>query len=160
MSQTTYSADPSKAFPGMVDAGPTDSLSRANGQGAEMDFGLAVSPDAVNGDTQFEEYDGSTVLGVLRHEHQLAEAGVSSVASLAEASVLTKGRVWVKIEETIAVGDPVFVRSAAGGGGSEIGAFRNDADTATAIELTSGARWVQGGTAAEGVALLELNLPA
>lgn len=45
--------------------------------------------------------------------------------------VLVRGRAWVATEEALAFGDTLFARFAAGTA-STLGAFRNDADTATA----------------------------
>ncbi len=73
------------------------------------------------------------------------------------ASLVRKGRVWVVVEEAVAVGDDVYFRHTAGGGGSELGAFRNDADTASCDQLTQ-ANWLVGSSGA-GVALLEVNIP-
>lgn len=44
--------------------------------------------------------------------------------------VLIRGRAWVATEEALAFGDTLFARFAAGTA-STLGAFRNDADTAT-----------------------------
>lgn len=44
--------------------------------------------------------------------------------------VMRRGRVWIATEETLAFGDVLFARFAAGTG-TQLGAFRNDADTAT-----------------------------
>lgn len=51
--------------------------------------------------------------------------------------ILSAGRIWVLCDAaaTIAVGDAAFVRFAAGAGGSVLGTFREDADTATAVAL-------------------------
>ncbi len=60
---------------------------------------------------------------------------------------LTAGGIWVYSEEAIADGDPVYCRVVAGAGGSVLGAFRNDADTASAI-LIPGAVFCRDTTAA------------
>ncbi len=54
--------------------------------------------------------------------------------------VLEQGGIWVYSEEAIADRDPVFVRVAAGAGGSVLGAFRNDADSGSCVQVT-GARF-------------------
>ena len=73
--------------------------------------------------------------------------------------VMNKGRIWVAIEEDIAITDDVYFRHTSGGAGTKLGIFRSDADTARADQITN-ARWVKGGTAAEGIALLELDVLA
>lgn len=45
--------------------------------------------------------------------------------------VMKRGRVWIASEEALAFGDTLFVRFATGTG-TQKGAFRNDADTASA----------------------------
>ena len=49
--------------------------------------------------------------------------------------VLTAGGIWVFTEEAVVEGDPVYVRVASGAGGSVLGAFRNDADTASCVQI-------------------------
>jgi hypothetical protein len=53
---------------------------------------------------------------------------------------LYSGGIWCFTEEAVSDGDPVYVRIAAGAGGSALGAFRNDADTASCV-LVVGARF-------------------
>lgn len=73
--------------------------------------------------------------------------------------VMTKGRVWVTVEGAVTNGAAAFVRFAAGGGGSILGLFRADADTATAVAIPNGAGIFRTATSGAGLALLELNLP-
>lgn len=55
---------------------------------------------------------------------------------------LTTGAIWVYSEQAVLDRDPVFVRIAAGAGGTQLGAFRKDADSGSAIAVT-GARFVR-----------------
>lgn len=71
-------------------------------------------------------------------------------------NIVTKGRVWMITEGAPTVGAPVFIRFASGGGGTQLGSARIDADTATAVALSSG---VFRSVATNGVALVEINLP-
>lgn len=48
-------------------------------------------------------------------------------------SLLNEGGIWVFTEEAVSDRDPVYVRVASGAGGSVLGAFRNDADTASCV---------------------------
>jgi len=164
MSQTAYSVDPGLAFRGMLGDPNDDSFAipLANGAAAAQGFGIMVRRDATNPEDQFDVFSatGQAPVGVLVHtqaQQNPALAGSLGVDLLEMASVLRRGRIWVRVEEAVAVGDPVFFRHTAGGGGSEIGAFRNDADTASCDQVTAAA-WLQG-SAAAGVALLELNIP-
>lgn len=47
--------------------------------------------------------------------------------------VLSMGAIWVFTEVAVADQDPLYVRVAAGAGGSVLGAFRNDSDSSTAV---------------------------
>jgi hypothetical protein len=163
MSQTAYAVDPALAFRGML-ADPNDdkfAIPMANGAAAAQGFGIMVRRDASNLEDQFDIFSatGQTPLGVLVHTQAQQDpslAGVGGVALLEMASVLRRGRIWVVVEEAIAVGDDVYFRHTTGTG-TEIGAFRNDADTASCDQITN-AEWLQG-SAAAGVALLEINVP-
>jgi hypothetical protein len=58
----------------------------------------------------------------------------------ATVPVLAAGRIWVRTEDACTERGPVYVRIAASGANTQIGAFRSDADTATAV-LVPNARW-------------------
>lgn len=124
-------------------------------------FGRMVSRDGVSEDKIVAPAGAaSNRVGVVVSTHSLPsnEGGDDPhYAAQDSVMVMNKGRIYVAIEEDIAVGDDVYFRHTAGGGGTKLGAFRNDADTATADQLTN-ARWIKGGTAAEGIALLELDV--
>lgn len=51
--------------------------------------------------------------------------------------VMEVGAICIYSEEAVADGDPVYVRVAAGAGGSTLGAYRNDADSGSCV-LTTG----------------------
>ena len=164
MSQTAYSVDPALAFRGMLGDPNDDSFAipLANGAAAAVGFGIAVRRDVTNPEDQFDIFNatGQDCVGILVHtqaQENPALTGDLGVDLLEVASVLRRGRIWVRVEEAVSVGDPVFFRHTAGAGGSEIGAFRNDADTASCDQL-AGAAWLQGSSGA-GVALLEVNIP-
>lgn len=72
--------------------------------------------------------------------------------------VLAHGEVWVVCEEAMAVTEDVYVRRAVGAGGSQLGAVRDDADTASCTLLPN-VRVVTASTGA-GVCKLRINLPA
>ena len=64
---------------------------------------------------------------------QSREGGVDWPA-LRPTPVLRRGRIWVLAEGAVARYTPAFVRFATGAGGTELGSFRGDADTATAAQ--------------------------
>jgi len=163
MPQTTYNTDPAVGFRGML-ADPNDDafiITLANGAAAAVGFGIMVKRDATNPESQFDIFSatGQDPVGILVHTHCQQDpslAGALGVALLETAGVVRRGRIWVVTEEAIAVTDDVYFRHTSGTG-TEIGAFRNDADTASCDQITN-AQWLRG-CAAAGVALLEINLP-
>jgi len=67
-----------------------------------------------------------------------------------------KGRFWVLSESDVTDGAPVFIRFATGAGGSQKGAFRKDADTATAAQLPGAV--YRGTYAVAGFVVVEMDL--
>jgi hypothetical protein len=66
--------------------------------------------------------------------------------------VLDEGSIWCVTETAVTDRDPVYVRVAAGAGGSQLGALRNDADSASAI-LIPNARFLQDCSAGKAPAI-------
>lgn len=80
-----------------------------------------------------------------------------------QVPVLRKGKVWVLVEEAVTPASSVFVRHAAGTGGTAakpLGGFRASADSNTSATLVSidVARYLTSASA-DGLALLAINLP-
>ncbi len=80
-------------------------------------------------------------------------------------STLTRGPVYVQPEVAVKVGDPVYVRFAAGANGIQPGAFGNTDDSGTCVQVTR-ARWLDpiagattNGIPSGAVGLLEISLP-
>jgi hypothetical protein len=102
-------------------------------------------------------------LGVSIHEqateNALASSGAAEVGYRTQStmSLLRKGLIWVQVEDAVVPGGEVFVRFVAGAGGTQLGAFRSDADTASAGALPN-ARY-KSGASAGGLAQLDINLP-
>lgn len=70
--------------------------------------------------------------------------------------VLNKGRIYVKVEETVAPGDDVRVRVVAAG--AEVkGAFRKTADATDCVKINKFAKWIRGASAG-GLAVLEIDM--
>lgn len=64
---------------------------------------------------------------------QTREGGVDWPA-LRPTPVMRRGRIWVTAESAVTRWTVPFVRYAAGAGGTELGSFRGDADTASAAQ--------------------------
>lgn len=161
--QTSYSYAPATAFAGLLaDDGVRDVLSRVNPVDA-IPFGcavvLGVDPDndcklpAAAADIT----TAANALGIA-FSTQAIESSASGVAQYpvkSSVNVLRKGRVWVQVEEAVTPASPVFVRYASGAGGTQKGAFRASADTATAAQWAN-ARYVTSAGIA-GFAQVEID---
>jgi hypothetical protein len=96
------------------------------------------------------------------YSQQANPLAVNATAYLASetVNVLRKGRVWVRVEEAIALGNTVFMRINTGTGAQK-GAFRNDADSGTCVEVAALTFIGPSQTAPDGtlVAPVEINQP-
>lgn len=162
MSQTSYSINTDAAYAGQLgDVGPHD-IGSGTDLSETVPFGLAVVQGTKDGEVHLPASSGDVTgkfLGVSVAQ-QVNENLVGTGGSYLQnkpLSYLKKGRIWVKVEETVTNASPVFVRFASGGGGSQLGSFRASADTATAVQLPT-AKYLTG-AAAGFFALLDLNFP-
>lgn len=161
--QTSVASTPAVAIEGM-------------GKGdANVEHTISLEVDANNGrlvvmgtadgrgklPTAAVEITGGKALGVTRYQPMRMvnwPAGVSvPFPNGSTAPLIRRGLVWVKVEEAVAQGDPVFVRHASGAGGTALGAFRKSADTTTAAQLPGAV--YRTSASANGLALVEVNLP-
>lgn len=104
-------------------------------------------------------YEAEAFVGVavLDHAHEQTLAGVAQYKQYDAVSVMTRGRIYVYVEQAVAVGDPVYLRTTQGGDADELpGQFRMDADGGDAMLLDK-VRWLKGASA-DGFAVLELNI--
>lgn len=160
--QLVYNEVADDGFAGLLgDAGEGQFLiSRAFEGVAAIAFGLGVIY-GTDPDKQFDRFSGAgTLAGILAHKQNRSQPALATTLGIVQtetASLVRNGRIWVVTEEPIVVGDAVFVRHTTGGGGTQIGAFRNDADTATAQSVPE-ASWLKSGSTT-GIALLQINLP-
>lgn len=72
-------------------------------------------------------------------------------------SMLSKGRVYVEVEDTLDSDDDVYVRFYPNSTRTQLGAFRSDSDSGTALACAD-CVWRKG-AAAGGLAVLEINKP-
>lgn len=143
--------------------GPCDVRSRLNAS-AKSYFGRLVLRDSGSGEDHVAHpagalaaVNGTVIDGIISSTHTLEsqkDGDEPNYPAKETLNVVRKGYIWVAIDQDVAVGDPVFVRHTGGGEGK----FRMDADTANAQDISAVAKWEKGGTAAEGIALLEINL--
>lgn len=159
MSQTSYTETHAVAFAGMkVDGSPATQDSLVNGEAsAEIPFGAAVTKGTTDTNALLPDASNDVVIGIAMHSqsHGKAELGTTGIKPKVTFSVITKGRVWVKVEEAVVKGDLAYVRYASGAGGSQKGSFRKSADTSTALQLKGG-RYLTSASA-NGMAQLEFD---
>lgn len=159
--QLTYPAGMEPGFPGMkLDL--TDDYVRSHHNAevtAEVPFGVFVAQGTHPEAAVLPDAATDVLIGVVLHSHtydpgfQLGEVGVKPKNTL---NVLSRGTVWVRTESAVVVGARAFVRFANGAGGTQKGAVRGDADTATAVEVR-GARFLSSATAG-GMVQLEVDM--
>lgn len=161
--QTSVSFDPSVAIEGMVSR-YSDVQTRDRACEAGINNGLFVCMGANERTCKAPASAGDVAKGIGITPYRATQmpgwppGGTATHYQAGETiGAISQGRVWVKVEEIVAIGDPVFVRHASGAGGTVLGSFRKSADTATATQLT-GAIYLTAAAAA-GLALVEINLP-
>lgn len=158
MVQTSYSIDQAVAVEGLLgDLSPKQCRSYSATQ--VLPFGRLVSLSGTAGlEAKLPAASAdvtATALGVTVFSHDQVN-GQGGYPVDAVANVLRKGTIYVLVEEAVNAEDPVFVRFAAGAGGTNLGAFRKSADTATAVALP-GAKYLTS-AAADGLALIDLSI--
>ncbi len=161
MSQTAYTVTAPQDIPGLLGDPNSDAHIRSffNEEATAMEPGLAVEQGTLGNEILRPAGVGGDFVGITVWEHQedrnLA-ADESIPANGGRANVLSKGRIWVQVEEAIALADSVFYRHTAEGGNTELGRFRTDADgvaevstlTPTAVnDATYAVRVIIAGTA-------------
>ena len=180
MPQTTHAIEMPVARAGLVaDSGIVqDTISRLaeDAAGAHAGTFLVPGTDAENQavvPTSAAEITDGDWLGVVMYDASVnpptsaaAIAADNEFDTEAMLPIVQKGRVWVLCDPgaTIVANSPAFVRFAAGAGGTKLGAFREDADTATAAALPNGVfrsshRDVNFDGFTQRIALLEISLP-
>jgi hypothetical protein len=165
--QTTYGFDYPVGFEGqLADINGYQMVTGVLEGAVNIPFGVGLKKGAASDDGYLlPTLVGDLIEGISVHSHSRDNLGFAALAP-ADAgvkpaqnfNVLRKGSVYVKVEEAVAAHDVVFVRYAAGAGGTQLGAFRKSADTATAAQL-KGARYLTGALAG-GIAKVSFDANA
>jgi len=159
MSQTDYPTKMPIAFAGMLADDQThDTVSRTNVSGAAIPFGVAVERVA-DGTVQLPNASGDSIVGLTQHSHAQRN-GASGVPGAAigngdVCNVMRQGVMWVQTEGAVTQGGSVFVRHAANGGNTQLGALTGT-DDSPFPRLLANARWLTSTTGA-GLAQVELR---
>ena len=131
-----------------------------------LPFGVFVCHD-VDGDnkamlpTVATDVTGIKARGIVLHSQNVEQALSPSTnvgyKPQSVMSVMTKGRVYVRVEENVTPSSAVYVRYAPNGVNTQLGAIRASADSSSAAAYAS-ARFLTTALAGE-VAVLEINQP-
>ena len=154
--QTTFAADPAIGMPGRIyDSGTFHDIVTLKAQEA-LPFGTVVR---INGEyCELPDNSGEVTgnqLGVVVADASSAAADNGYPANHPCVAVLKTGRIWAASETALANDARPFVRFAVGTA-SQQGAIRNDADTASAVQVAQGIK-VYCGNAAAGLVVRELG---
>lgn len=159
MPVTSYPTTPSAAFAGqIIDEAPRHIVSAINKQGSAIPFGVAVKKGTNEDEAVLPTATGDVLAGIAVHSHDvntIGSSGWAATAGIPDAdrfNLLKVGVVAVKVEEAVVQGDKAFVRFASGAGGTQLGAWRKSADTATA-RAVNGAYFLKGGASGDIVPL-------
>lgn len=164
--QTSYGQKPAVGFPGMVaDSGDRHVKSRVN-PSVVIPYGLGVTKGTDDDHVKLPTTSAEALKcqGVAIADfatEQIANGSDPAFPVKSAVPVLSKGRVWVKVEIAVVAGDQATVRFADGNSSrTQKGAFGNTVDqvaSANTAELIN-ARY-ETSAAAGGLAILDLNLP-
>lgn len=170
MAQTSYAINLSAvAYPGQPgDIGRQDKTT-ALAVAASLPYGVLVVRDGTNTSgfnvagkvpalatdvTALGSILGVSIADQARPQDPSVAAAVYPINSA--VPVMRYGRIWVVVEEAVNAGDQAFARFASGAGGTQLGAFRKSADTATASAVPS-AYYVSSQATIGGYAMLEVQ---
>lgn len=103
--------------------------------------------------------DGSLQGISVKTHSQVSGANTDHYAQYEPMPVLEMGIIWMRAEDPVSEGDRPFIRFAAGAGGTELGAVRSDADTASASEAPAAVRFASSTTGNNQLVKVRLNLP-
>lgn len=156
--QTSVAENYPAGVPGLIyDSSFRDVVSRA--AEVAIGFGLGVAR-GTDPDVQVAlPGAGDAIVGVSVFDTSQPTGGYAIGDAV---PVITRGRIWVQVEDAVAPGGGVFVRHTAKGDNTTIGAFRSDADATadpvdTAVQL-AGAEYLTTAIAG-GLALVSINRP-
>jgi hypothetical protein len=103
--------------------------------------------------------DANKILGISLREHvrENTTANPQGFVATDTVGVIMDGKVYMKVEDAVTAGEPVFARFQVNGGLDQLGKVRSDADGANAAQIP-GARF-ETSADADGFAVVSLNKP-
>lgn len=153
--QTSVSDTMARGFPGTTRSDTRYMTAISTEASAEIPFGVGVVEDKAAGyltnrqAAKMPTGATDTFLGVAKRGdfgEAFLGATVSGPKPGVPFNVAYDGEVQVQVESAVVKGARAFMRFASGAGGTQLGIFRADADTATAVEL-KGCQFMESGTA-------------
>lgn len=135
--QTTYEAERPAGFEGQRATLDTVSIISKAAEGSDIAFGRAVVRGTADDQAILPSIAGEDFLGITEMTTAWSqdENDLHQYDENREMNIMRMGEIYVYTEQAVVPGDPVFFRHTAGAGGSVIGRFRKDADTATADQI-------------------------
>lgn len=133
MSQTSYSQDPAIGFAGMIaDGREHEIVALLNEEAsANLPMGVFVKLGTTDRTCKLPAASGDNAYGLVIASADVDSASLASTDAIAPkraANVGRKGAYFVLPEQTVAKGDPVYMRYTAGAGALTVGRLRKDAD--------------------------------
>lgn len=157
--QTSYSATANSQLVGQPsDGNPNTIVHLLNGESVGVPFGIGVQRHSA---TEFEEADDGSApfYGITVQTHwndSSALAGTDAIAAAQMASIMTSGRIAVKVEEAVVAGDRAYCRvTSDGGSNTQLGGFRKSSDSGRAVVFPG--RYDTTQATIGGVAILVFN---
>lgn len=128
MAQTSYLDTLVPGIAGqLADLSYKRAVTGINKQGAAIPFGVAMTKATGDGCYDLPNAVGDKVYGIALHSHDVDLTGLTGTQGIpidGDFNLLEEGVAYVLVEEAVVDGDPVYVRYAAGAGGTQLGAFR------------------------------------
>jgi hypothetical protein len=164
--QTSYTYDFPVAFAGMLADINDNQIVTAVLEGAvNIPFGVAVKHGTSDDGYVLPSASTDLIAGIAVHSHSRDNLGFASLTPASAGvkpaqnfNLLRRGSVYVLVEQAVNAHDVVFFRYVAGAGGTQLGAFRKDVDTATAAQI-KGARYLTSALAG-GIAKVSFDANA
>lgn len=164
--QTSFTVDKTRAYAGMLaDASHCDTITKIATSAVPFGYGVVKRASPADGVEQAgvptatadvtARPRGVAVKDESRKGPQSGNVGGYEIGD--PMTLLKKGKIWVPVEGAVAQDGSAFCRFADGAGGTAEGAWRADADTATAVAFPTAV--FRTATGAAGFAILEVNLP-
>lgn len=158
MPQTSYPLQPAPGIPGLLgDSGRNRIASRVNLNAAAQPCGIFMKESTASFPNGADVMGAATdvIAGIVAksdaHAITNTTTGILAIDNQEIFDCVEVGAVWMRAEQVLVASDPVFVRFAANGGNTILGAIRKDVDSGNARRV-NGARVIKSGVSAPTVA--------